>query len=365
MLEGKRITNSPAFQFLAASAKGQPVVVTNYLVKAEKPESYTNLTRLAMAEALASGVYAVPWWPHRPDPDVVTAYNALLEANRDLYAGSRPAADVGLVCSLQQGYAGLRSDAMPVSRLLLDMGIPHNFLLDEDLVRKTGKAAKASPLQGYRLIVLPPTPMLTDEQIEALRDYYMGGGNLVVMNECGQLDEYTRPRPDGLMRLVGTAASSKEIFRGESQGRRLAYIPASKLPKWPATGRDEVPGDVADIQKAIAWAAHDLPSCVNPAPHLVEVHLARAGATAPKTAGTWLVQLVNYQVDLAGKSTIGRDLKFKLLLPKGLSAAAVRSLSQPDSPKMTIEPAGDREYLVLDFPKLLIYECVAVTLTKK
>jgi hypothetical protein len=76
------------------------------------------------------------------------------------------------------------------------------------------------------------------------------------------------------------------------------------------------------------------------------------------------VHLVNYQVDLAGKTTVAKNLRVKVLIPKGWQVSGVRSLSQASSPKAVVEAAGDRAYVVLEFPQLLIYELVAISLKK-
>ncbi len=359
--EGQRVSNTPALQFLRAAAKRQPVVLTNYLVEAAKPEAYTNLTRLAMAEGLANGVYAAPWFPHHPDPAVVEAYSRFMVENREVLVGSGPASDVGLLCLLQPAYAGLRSGAMPVSRMLMDMGATHDVILDDDLVRECDKDEAAGGLRKYRLVIVPPTPALGDAQIGALRSYFAGGGSLVVMGNCGMLDECGRPRPDGLMRLVGTAVTSTEVFRGESGGCRMAYIPEARLPKLPPHGREAVPGDVDEIEKAIRWAAHDLLPTRHPFPRHVEVHLAERKA---KTGRMLLAHVVNYQVDSEGKVTVIKDLDIKVLVPKGYRVTGVRLLSQPDAPKADIETAGDRSYLAVRLARLSIYEVIAIDLRR-
>jgi hypothetical protein len=268
---------------------------------------------------------------------------------REALIGSRPVSDVGLVCSLRQGYAGLRSAAMPVSRMLLDVSVHHIFLLDEDIT--------AAALRDCRVIILPQTRMLSNPQIEALRAYFEGGGNLVVLGDCGTLDEYARRRADGLMRLVGTAATSREVFRGESGGRRMVYIPTEKLPKLPATGREEIAGDLGEIQKAVTWAAHDLLPCRNPLPCQVEVHLAKKRSGE---AEVLLAHIVNYQVDLAGKVSPVDDLKIKVLVPEGCRVTGVRSLSGQQGLSAEMEAASGRSYVVVKIPRLLIYDLVEI-----
>jgi hypothetical protein len=73
-------------------------------------------------------------------------------------------------------------------RVGMEEHLPLNLINDWDL--------NAKELAKYRVVMLPNSAALSDNQVTALREYVRNGGGLVATCETSMFDELGRPRPD-------------------------------------------------------------------------------------------------------------------------------------------------------------------------
>jgi hypothetical protein len=135
-------------------------------------------------------------------------YKIIGEAFREVtekepYFDHPPVKEVGLYYSLRtrDWYDQFNSDAyerciVGAYRALSDLHYQVEFLFDE--------SADLKRLQEFRVIFLANTAILTDGEIEGLRKYVAGGGNLLVTWETGLYDPQGRPLKEFALRdLLG------------------------------------------------------------------------------------------------------------------------------------------------------------------
>src|ERR1039458_9773066 len=150
---------------------------------------------LAFAEALAFdqmlGVVG-----GYPLSKITREYIDFYRRNRDMYAGSEDLANVGVLrtyASLTFNNAAVQISTVQVEQALIEAGIPFDLVFDEGL----------RDLTKYKVLILPNTECLSDEQLSLLRSYVDRGGALVVIGQTGQYDEWRRVRlAPGLAGLV-------------------------------------------------------------------------------------------------------------------------------------------------------------------
>jgi len=219
---------APYYRYLFAAARGRPATPlgVKWLLRAGEYESdlgqasLRGRTLLQLAEAAACGC---AYEPHLSVARYAPAYASavhewltFIRERADLFAGQSNLADVGVVCSLSAYYLGGEAAFMPTLGALDAHGIPFEALLPEDL--------EASDLaERLRVILLPPTPMLSDAQMGGLSRYVEDGGRLVMLGESGTHDErgVTRRRSaTGL--LIDDSASARIVALASEEGADAA-----------------------------------------------------------------------------------------------------------------------------------------------
>ncbi|HID96543.1 MAG TPA: hypothetical protein EYP53_10895 [Candidatus Latescibacteria bacterium] len=180
------------------------------------PSSPAPELRVKMAEVLASGGRPIVW------PSLNLAYDyagieeaqdifSLFNENKDWFLDCEPAKHVGLVFSRQtdefygkdhrntwtskmweryeRGYQGM-------FRALVEAQVPFRVVLDEQLTQKD--------LQDYKILILSNVAALSQEQMQAIRDFVERGGLLVATYETSLFTEEGEKREDfGLADLFG------------------------------------------------------------------------------------------------------------------------------------------------------------------
>ena len=145
-----KVTNSPVLKYTAGASHGIPTVYLGYLgdpsSKTHNPlAGLTSLVKLSIAECNANqaSYNYIPTWSGYMEEvrdkakekiiKGVSEYNSFLAKNEHLFLGSKPYTNVALLISGEQAYAGYRTYAMAVSRMLLDEQIPHVMIVDDDI----------------------------------------------------------------------------------------------------------------------------------------------------------------------------------------------------------------------------------------
>lgn len=148
----------------------------------------------------------------RRNQGIETEVYEYLEQNEALLDGLRPVAEAGVFYSKYSRDA-LGNDAEEkdgygvfikgVETALMESHIPYNFIPDLDFTKES--------LKGVRVLILPNTALISDEQMSIIREYVREGGGLVASYETSLYDENGVRRTDfGLGDLFGVSFTGME-----------------------------------------------------------------------------------------------------------------------------------------------------------
>ena len=131
-----------------------------------------------------------------PVSKITREYMDFYRQNRDMYEDSIDMGSVGVLrsyASLTYNNADVQLCTILVEQALIEAGIPFDLVFDDGL----------SNLAKYKVLILPNTECLSDEQISHIRRYVERGGALVAIGQTGLYDEWRRVRlAPGLVGLV-------------------------------------------------------------------------------------------------------------------------------------------------------------------
>jgi len=383
--QGTKITNSPAFKFLAAATHGKPVIV--YATEITPPifphptEGCLNaMSQINIAEAVAN--HAV-FREKRLTPAGATQMYRFLSANEESLRNVRMNANVAVVASLRQYLADELSFAFSASRVLADNGIAHVMLTEDDL---------SSPaINGFDMVVVPYLPMMSSENQQALVRYAKGGGTLLVLGASGSKDQYgLAQRQIPLAKALGNGQyPTTEVKRKVGKGQVVfvpAHIPASRF-LIPMKSH----GDYTTFGPTMADVFADIPegytrNRIDPGLRQLLEHVAdtvreslgtrvtRLTSAAPfveistmreKNDRWMLLHVVNYDVTVDGAITSAKDLKVQVAIPRGKTARSVTwsgTLGEMKPIKFTAASKEGRQVVTLDLNETSIYGLAKIEL---
>jgi hypothetical protein len=97
-------------------------------------------------------------------------------------------------------------DGLGISQILSDNHIQHVILTERSL-------KKANDLKKFRVIILPSTCCMSDEELQVIREYVTQGGHILATGDAGLLDAYGNARPQwGLADLVNCDLSQENSW---------------------------------------------------------------------------------------------------------------------------------------------------------
>jgi hypothetical protein len=297
-------------------------------------------------------------------------YIAFYRKHRDLYVGSRDVATVAVLRSYpsityHNSRAGL--SAILVEQALIQGKVPFQFAFDEHL-------AHLSP-SSCKVLILPDSECLSDDQLAAIRRFVQAGGGLVATEQAGLYDHWRRlrvkPGLEGLVDVQASAAAYQEevaaspILAGAptrkqfGQGR-VVYLPGIAFDgAMPAAepyftiGPEfwKRPKNWRELLDAVAWAAQgDIPLQVT-GPDFLGANLVEQPEKNRR-----LVHLVNYNVRVT--PTI-ENIQLKCAVPEGKTAKAVMLYSIQSEAGDALKFSAQEGNAVFTIPRLDTY-CIAV-----
>jgi hypothetical protein len=383
--QGTKITNSPAFKFLAAATHGKPVIV--YATEITPPifphptENCLNaMSQINIAEAVAN--HAV-FREKRLTPAGATQMYSFLAANEESLRNVRMHANVAVVASLRQYLADELSFAFSASRVLADNGIAHIMLTEDDL---------SSPaINQFDMVIAPYLPLMSSKDQQALVRYAKAGGTLLVLGASGNKDQYgLAQRQIPLAQSLGNGQyPAAEVTRRVGKGQVL-FIPLQIPPS-----RFLIPmkshGDYTTFGPTMADVFADIPegytrNRIDPDLRKLLERVAgkvreslgprvtRLTSAAPfveittmmeKTDRRMLLHVVNYDVTVDGTITPARDVKVQVAIPRGRTARSVTwsgTLAEMKPVKYKAVNSGGRQMLRLDLDDLSIYGLAKIEL---
>jgi hypothetical protein len=293
--------------------------------------TYVENNALAMGEGLAFN-QTIGYLGTGPLSAVTRESLDFYVKNRDFYEGAEEASNVAVYrsyASLTYNNLDVQLCTVLVEQTLIQASVPFDLLFDDGL----------SDLSKYKVLVLPNTECLSDEQIEILHGFVNRGGSLVVIGHAGLYDEWRRVRvTPGLDGLVGhqvtaegyqekvvagaatvVASSRKQIGRG-----RVAYLPALVFDgPLPPSRMDfsilneywKLPKNWNEFLGMVRWGAWDkIPMTVEGSAGVV------ANCTVQASKRRTMVHLLNYN---GSQVAMARDTSVRVLLPNGAKATKV------------------------------------------
>jgi hypothetical protein len=382
---GTKITNSPAFKFLAAVTHGKPVIV--YATEITPPifpnpteGCLSAMSQINIAEAVAN--HAV-FREKRLTPPGATQMYQFLAANEGSLRNVRMQANVGVVASLRQYLADELSFAFSASRVLADNGISHVMLAEDDLTNPA--------INQFDMVVVPYLPLMSSENQQALVRYAKAGGTLLILGSSGNKDQYGLSQRQIVLAqlLAGGQYPAAEATRRVGKGQ-VIFIPVQVPPSRfliPMKSR----GDYTTFGPTMADVFPDIPEGYtrNRIDPTLRKLLERVAAKVQEGLGTrvtrlasatpyveittmmektdqWmLLHVVNYDVTVDGTITPARGLKVQVAIPRGKKARSVTwsgTLTEMKPLEYKTASKGGRQMLLLDLNEVNIYGLAKIEL---
>lgn len=302
---------------------------------------------------------------------VTEKYIDFYRKNRGMYLESEDVAPVAVFrsyASLTYHHAHAQLSAILVEQALIQSRIPFALVFDEHLRN----------LADYKVLILPNSECLSDEQLSLIRRYVDGGGGLVVTEQTGLYDEWRRARVQpGLSGLVEGQLSGSDYqeevefqlngpaagMRKQAGRGRVAYLPSLQFdgvlpppePYFTITNRFwKRPKNWKDITDAVNWAAGD------PIPFAVEgPEFLVANYTYQARQQRYLIHLVNYN---ATNVPLLKDLEVQVELPGGKRVAMVTQYGPDSEDARTLRFTNDGARTRFTVPAMATYALIAVQL---
>jgi hypothetical protein len=264
-------------------------------------------------------------------------YISFYRNHRDLYVGTKDVASVAVFRSYpsityHNSRAGL--SAILVEQALIQSKVPFTLVFDEHLSQISPSICK--------VLVLPDSECLSDEQLATIRRFVEAGGSLIATEQAGLYDQWRRlrvtPGLQGLVEnqpaaapyqeevkavpIIAGVPTRKEVGRG-----RVVYIPGLEFdgPIPPAEPYFNIgpafwkrPKNWEQLIDAVEWASRgDVPLRVE-GPNFVAANLVEQRDKRRR-----IVHLVNYNRQVASVNNV----QVRCAVPEGESASAVRLYS--------------------------------------
>ncbi len=304
-------------------------------------------------------------------PEIVK-YISFYRKNRDLYVGTKDVASVGVLRSYpsityHNSCAGL--SAILVEQALIQARVPFHLIFDEHL-------SHLSPAM-CKVLILPDSECLSDEQITSIHQYVEAGGGLVATGQAGLYDSWRRLRvKPGLQELIdnqGVAAAYQEEVatasvvagvRVQKQfGRgRVAYLPGIEFdgpmpPTEPYFSISQMfwkrPKNWKQLIDAVSWASQNDIALQVIGPDFLGANLVEQLEKRRR-----LVHLVNYNTEQVPSI---ENIQVKCALPWGKPAGAVRLYSIDTNAYDTLNFQMQGSGVLFTVPKLNAYCMVALS----
>ncbi len=319
---------------------------------------------LSMAESLAFN-QTIGYAGNDPLTPEILEYIAFYRKNRELFLRTEDVATVAVLRSYPSiAYHNARAQlsAILAEQALIEARIPFNLVFDEHL----------ADLGKYRLLVLPDSECLSDDQLESIKKFVKSGGGLVATGLVGLYDEWRRLRVrPGLFPLIEsqppakayeetverTEAAGREVRRDYERGR-VAYFPAIEFdgPLPPAEPYFNIsnkywkkPRNWREIAEAVRWAAKDdVPLRIGGPSHLV------TNLVSQPAKNRLLLHLVNYSAR-SGRSVKGVEVALRY--PAKAATLLAPDLARP-LPLKTKTDKGTTRFTV---PAVKVYAIVEVS----
>jgi dienelactone hydrolase len=322
--------------------------------------TYISGDPVAMAECLAFN-QTIGYAGNDPLSPAMRHYIDFYRKHRELYTATQDASTVAVLRSypsITYNNARAQLSAILTEQALIQARIPFDLIFDEHL----------ADLSKYRVVILPDSECLSDNQLAAIRRFVANGGGLVATGLSGFYDEWRRLRVQpGLSGLIDTQVRARAYeervgrqqvsgppVRKEYEKGRVVYLSAVQFDgPLPEMGNYftiddrfwKLPKNWQEIADSVRWAARDdLPVQVSGPPFLV------ANLVSQPNKRRWLLHLVNYN---ARNVPSIQSLQVTARLP----VKEVTIYSPDSDAPMTLKPTGG----TFTIPEVKTYSIAVLT----
>ncbi|HWR54457.1 MAG TPA: beta-galactosidase trimerization domain-containing protein [Bryobacteraceae bacterium] len=322
----------------------------------------------AMAESLAFN-QTLGYVGNDPlSPDLLR-YIGFYRANRGLYQGTVDAGNVAVLrsyASITYHNARAQLSAILLEQALIRARIPFDLVFDEHL----------QDLSKYRVLALPDTECLSDEQLTAVRRFVDNGGGLIATGLAGMYDQWRRLRiKRGLEGLIDSQPVAKdyeeqverqeahaEAVRKEYGKGRVVYFaavpfdgPLPEMAKYFEIGNKfwKAPKNWSEIAGAVRWAARgEIPVEIGGPPFLV------ANLAAQPEKRRMLLHLVNYGRNRAEQI---KSVKVDCRLPAGTALKEISVISPDAGGPQTLKFRQSPDGVGFTIPAIKVYSVAVLS----
>lgn len=304
-------------------------------------------------------------------PEIVK-YISFYQKNRDLYVGTKDVAAVSVLRSYpsityHNSRAGL--SAILVEQALIQAKVPFQFAFDKHLKDLSPSTCK--------VLILPDSECLSNDQLAAIHRFVEAGGGLVATEQAGLYDQWRRlrikPGLEGLVDNQSPAAAYQEEVamssaiagaptRKQVGPGRVVYFPGIEFdgampPAEPyfTIGQEfwKRPKNWQELVDAVSWAAQgEIPLQVN-GPDFLAANLVEQPDKRRR-----LVHLVNYNT---GATPSIENIQVRCAMPKGKLVSAVTLYSVHSDAGDALNFRMQGLHAVFTVPSLATYCMVAVS----
>ncbi|MEN6607750.1 MAG: beta-galactosidase [Bryobacteraceae bacterium] len=281
-------------------------------------------------------------------PDDARRYIRFYRSNNHQFAGTRSVADVAVLRSFtSMAYNSVEPyrDTLLLEQLLIQHKVPFHIIFDQQL----------GDLKKYKALILGSQESLADRAIEQIREYFRGGGGLIVTGHTSLFTEWRRVREDyALADVLGIhALPGRALPQGRrasfGQGR-VAFLPAPV----PVSGGSvfTLPQNSNEILAALRYAAGTPFSA-----EFVGAPLHTVMELTEKNDGSGRVlHWINYKL---GAKVAPAEVT--LAIPSNKSVRKVELLSPDREASQPLEFRTEGRRIRFQLPSLDVYELAVVT----
>ena len=297
-----------------------------------------------------------------PTP-TVRRYIKFFSSNLKVLRHTREIADVAILRSFPSTVfnpSKSNFDTVLFEQSLIQSKLPFGIVFDRQL----------RDLSRHKVLVLANQDALSDQEVDAIRNFVANGGGLVATGDSSLLTDWrTKRERFGLADLFGmdrppsATAANRPVSHEFGKGR-VVYIPRidPSVPAPPPVMNYNVgnalwklPKNYADLISAVRWAARDRFSAEVDAPAWVTSELAEQEGSS-----TRLLHLINFKL---GQPV--ENVAVRVRIPNGFRLAGAELLDAAGGPPQTLTADKQSGMAALTVPRLNVYGLVLLHMQRE
>ncbi|MEX0681720.1 MAG: alpha-amylase family protein [Balneolales bacterium] len=354
--EGYKVSNAPSLRFLTAANQGGPVTVYATRISPPffpdpTPQALGTQAQANIAENVAN---QMTFRETRETPQEATDIYNFMYRNEESLIGSQSTSRIAVLASMNQYLAQELSFTFSFSRVLGDNGVAHVMFVEDDI--NSGK------IEEFDLLVVPYIPLLSARKQQALVHYVRNGGNILIIGNSGQKDEYNLPFENIVLASLFPGGSyPNEAVTVRSQNGTAGFVPLDNLEGLEEVAEAFISGRMDDglrrvLTQAVDHTADMLDNAItrleNNSPYL------EISTMFNRTNNRLLVHLVNYDTRVDGTINAKRNTRVRVAIPEGMTPERLTfssTLGEMQPINYTLEEHNGRTVALFNADRVNIY----------